>query len=352
MSHLEIILPFAIPPAPLAKDLLRELKVPSYSALIGKATLSKTQVFDDFSRQLPHETVLAGHFAVGSRSDAAGNLLNLPDVAINSRNSSPQDTHNQMHTLGLTADQGVWFSLHPVHIHIARDHLVLTDQRRLGLSEVESRSLFADAELICAELGKKLVYGDAQHWFLRADDWHDMRTATPDAACGHNIDIWMPKGSQERAWRKLQNEIQMQWHSHAINQQRESQGLKPVNSIWLSGGSTQAMTLPPIAVAPPTFKDLATVPEQAILLDRLLEPALNNDWAEWLTHMQVLEQDWFTPALEALRNRQLDQLTLTVSDARLLCRFSLTPWSLKKFWRKNSLHNLFALSTHSSAKTA
>ncbi|MFZ6845105.1 hypothetical protein [Undibacterium sp. RuTC16W] len=363
MSHLEIILPFAIPPAPLARDLQRELTVPGYSTLIGKATIGTTEVFEDFSRRLPHETVLAGHFAMESRADTAGDLLNLPEIVSNQpdhQRSSPKDTHNKMRALGLTVDQGLWFTLHPVHIHIARDHLVLSDHRRLMLSEADARLLFRDAELISSELGKTLIYGDAQHWFLRADDWQDMCTATPDAACGHNVDIWMPKGTQERAWRKLQNEIQMQWHSHPVNQERESQGHKPVNSVWLSGGSTQAMTLPAITAGPAHCKELikeftndpAPGKNYRIILDHLLEPALNSDWAEWLTQMQILEQDWFTPAVAALRSRELDRLVLTVSDASLLTQFSLTPWSLKKFWRKNSLDTLFTLPISSTTNTA
>lgn len=355
MSYLEIILPFAIPPAPLAKDLQRELTVPGYSSLIGKATIGTTKVFEDFSRRLPHETALTGHFAMESRTDTAGDLLNLQEIVSNqldNQRSSPKDTHNKMRALGLTVDQGLWFTLHPVHIHIARDHLVLTDRRRLVLSESDARLLFRDAELICAELGKTLIYGDAQHWFLRADDWQDLCTATPDAACGHNVDIWMPKGTQERAWRKLQNEIQMQWHSHPVNEERESQGHKSVNSVWLSGGSTQAMTLPTITDGPAHFKETATDKNQRIILDHLLEPALNSDWAEWLTQMRILEQDWFAPAAAALRSRELDRLVLTVSDASLLTQFSVTPWSLKKFWRKNSLQPLFALPISSTAKTA
>src|SRR5690606_12665127 len=108
---------------------------------------------------------------------------------------------------------------------------------QLQLAEDEAQALFESALSVCEESGKSLLYGDAHTWFLRADDWQDLHTSTPDAACGHNIDIWMPKGQNERDWRRLQNEIQMHWHAHAINEQRAERGLKPVNSVWLWGGT-------------------------------------------------------------------------------------------------------------------
>src|SRR5687767_7350151 len=37
MSHLDILLPFGLPPAHLAPDLLRELKTPALATLIAKA---------------------------------------------------------------------------------------------------------------------------------------------------------------------------------------------------------------------------------------------------------------------------------------------------------------------------
>ncbi|MFX8047684.1 hypothetical protein ABTK64_20425, partial [Acinetobacter baumannii] len=66
----------------------------------------------------------------------------------------------------------------------------------------------------------------------------------PQRATGHNIDIWMHKGEQERAWRKFQNEIQMTWYDHPVNQAREARGLLPVNSVWLFGQGALLDTRP------------------------------------------------------------------------------------------------------------
>ncbi|MDE2430603.1 MAG: hypothetical protein KGM99_17935 [Burkholderiales bacterium] len=329
MKNFELILPFGIPPAGLEKDLLRQLQTPALARLIAAAGKPQVQIIDDFARASAHEYWLAGQFPPESRAN------------------SPSDTWNKMREYGMAPKTGYWFTMQAVHIHIARDHLVLTDQRRLELDDAEARTLFSIAQSTCTELGMELRYGDAYTWFLRNDDWADLSTATADAACGHNIDIWMPQGQHERAWRKLQNEIQMLWFAHDINEERAMRGAKPVNSVWLSGGAGGYLdTQLSIGRSASMAQHRQQTPaHQIVLLTQLTEASINGDWAIWLEQMQQLEQDWFAPALQALRDKHLHQLTLTISDARKLARFVVTPWALRKFWIKPSLHHLFTITT-------
>jgi len=328
MNHLELIIPFGIPPASLAKDLLKEMHTPGLARLIACAGNARTQTIDDFSRALSHEYWLAGQFPPADKAN------------------SPAIAWNRMQAYGLAPEAGNWYVLQPVHIHIARDHLVLTDQRQLNISETESRPLFEMAKASCEEMGLQILFGDAQTWFLRADEWAGLQTATVDAACGHNIDIWMPKGEFERPWRKLQNEIQMQWFTHDINAEREMRGAKVINSVWISGG---AQNLYPALKQVSTANDYAQHISQSqgqvpVLLDNLCEAAINNDWALWLDNMLKLEKNWFSPLVAGLRNKQITSLKLNFSDAHKVASFDLTPWSLRKFWVKPSLHHLFSIS--------
>ncbi|MGZ3238178.1 MAG: hypothetical protein ACXU8A_12465, partial [Burkholderiaceae bacterium] len=324
MSHLDILLPFSLPPAEMARDLLGALKMPALASLLARGKQSKLQDFDAFSRALPHEIWLARQFG-----------LDAPQTD----NNSPRLAKAAMQAFGLGADAGHWFILHPVHIHIARDHLVLTDQRRLELSEQESHALFETAKPLFEEAGKSLLYGDAHTWFVRADDWADLLTATPDAACGHNIDIWMPKDPQDthdRAWRKLQNEVQMHWHTHLINEQREFRRVDPINSVWLWGGSsaiegsmsapyTHTFNLSGIqkAYRQPgssqmetcTAADvIAAAPQRGLLmLDTLSGSGLAQDWSYWLEQMHALEDNWLVPILAALGNGKISSVSLILT---------------------------------------
>lgn len=341
MSHLQIILPFSIPPATIAADLRRELHTPAFAKLIALSNRGEIQHFEDFARLLPHESLLAGHFIPESRTGIAPSILEL-------QLNSPATTHNKMLAFGLTPAEGFWFTLSPIHIHVAQDHLALTDQRRLALGDDEAHSLFDAANTMCQEVGKTLLYGDAKTWFLRADEWHTLQTATMDAACGHNIDIWMAKGEHGLPWRKLQNEIQMLWFIHDINVQREARGDNLVNSVWLHSGSATIASVPTMQDNRHTFDQIMaqTKNQESVFLklDALLAPALNHDWAGWLDAMHQLEKDWFAPLLLALSDKKIQRLSLIATDANRMATFHLTPRSLWKFWTKPSLDQLFSAS--------
>lgn len=337
MSHLDILLPFALPPAEIARDLLRELKMPALAQLLSRAKSGRDagerENFDEFHRALPHESWLARRFGVEG-------------------DSSPQIAPDLMQSFGLKPEQGTWFILQPVHIHVARDHLTLTDQRQLQIDEAEARSLFAIAQELFAETGKPLLYGDAATWFVRADEWARLQTSTPDVAGGRNIDIWMPAGPCERDWRKVQNEVQMHWFTHHVNAERESHGKKTINSVWLWGGGTPSVRQAPYTDAfnlDGWARGLAThvarhshaeTPEALpasfehglVCLDALVEPALSEDWARWLAAMHMLEADWFAPLLDAVKKGRLSELSIVATDDARLARFAVTRSSLRKFW--------------------
>jgi hypothetical protein len=350
MSHLDILLPFSLPPTELATDLLRECKNPAFATLLARAKVYRTEYFDAFSRSLPHELWLARQFGLELAAPQP-NSLSVATLL--------------MQCYGLPVVNGTWFIIQPVHFHIARDHLVLTDVWQLDITEAESRALFAAAEPLFKEMGKSLVFGDATTWFVQADDWQDLQTSSPHAACGHNIDIWMPQGSAALSWRKLQNEVQMQWYADPVNAAREARSAKPVNSIWLWGGAV----MPPPALSAP-YTDVfglthwmqglgATAGKQAdninaaelidstpdrglLALDNLISPALSGDWSTWLEQMHRLEVEWFAPLLAALKSNALQELRLILNHTTQLAELRVTKAALHKFWVKPSLARLLS----------
>jgi hypothetical protein len=348
MKQLDLLLPFALPPAELAADLLKAIDAPALAMMIGRGRMGTRRNFDAFSRSLPHEIWLAERFGLDTGADI---------------DSSPKVAAAAMKSFGIEADAGHWFILHPVHIHIARDHLVLTDMRRLALTDIESRLLFEEALPSVREAGLELRYGDAQSWFLRADAWGGLQTATPDAAGGHNVDIWMPRGEGERAWRKLQNEIQMQWHTHAVNAARETTGRLTVNSLWLWGGASAAPASAQIshdltlglpgwagmlarsgdnAARAGNLDAVLSSSATRILagIDTLIEPAFAEDWGSWIASLHAIETDWFAPLLAALKSGKIDHLRLIVSHNTDLIEFSIDRTALRKFWASPSLRRI------------
>jgi hypothetical protein len=339
MNNLDILIPFGLPPAELAADLLRNLSTPSYATLLARSRSVAVSDTDAFSRTLPHEGWVAQQFGLAHKD---------------SMNGLPVASH-LMQGKNIAIGSGIWFVLQPAHLHIARDHLVLTDLRKLVLTDEESRSLFQSIAELFTESGKTLMYGDAKTWFLRADDWAELSTSTPDAANGHNIDIWMPRGPGEREWRRLLNEVQMTWHAHPLNAERELQGHPAVNSLWLWGGGPakahgsrsgyERVFNPPSWIASSGQASASSAADvlgssassALLLLDNLLDPAMASDWATWLNTMHQLEREWMVPLLEALKNGKIGEIRLILSHGTKLLEVASSKSSVKKFWIKPSL---------------
>lgn len=345
MNRIEVLLPFALTPVELTRDLERELRLPALAMLLGRGRLTLSNETDGFSRALPHESWLAGSY------DSAAQADNSPPLGAALARAA-----------NLSAQLGCWFVLQPVHIHIACDHLVLTETRQLQLDESHSRILFDIARPLFEEVSQTLLWINAATWLLRADEWQVLRTASPDAACGHNVVIWMPQGEQAHEWRRLQNEVQMHWHDHAVNDERAAQGQNPVNSIWLWGGSTATDAIarrrifsssdvlaPQLAAF--GSKPIASVDEllatagdddSVLVLDELIAPALNQDWAQWIDHFNALETSWFAALLAALQAGRLQQMDIVLSHHAMLKRIATGKGALRKFWKKPSLSALSA----------
>jgi len=328
MASTTVVLPFALPPAELAPELSRNLQAPSLATLLSRNSLLKKHVIGDESRILPHEAWLARE---------RGGLA----AAV-------------MRGFGLAPKEGYWFIVHPVHIQLARNHLVLADSRRLRLDEADSRPLFELAKPYFDDL----LWGDAETWFMRADGWRELDAASPDAAMGSNLADWMPVGPTALAFKKLQNEIQMLWHEHPVNEARQQRGLAPVNSFWMWGGAdsgpaatagvpAQALAVGAAGAAPSWLAALTTpganaAPDTggAVVLPQLIPAGAGNDWGAWLGAMQQLEHEWFAPLLAALRDGRTSDLTLILTSREGWTEIRTSKAALRKFWRAQNLKNL------------
>ncbi len=317
MSHPEIIIPFGLPPADHAKDLTHLLASacgPDGLALLVSRRRSSERIrFDDFAQSLPHEQWLSKRH---------------------------QATPLQLHArhLGISLAPGFWFLLNPVHLHVASTHLVLTDYRQLNVTDEESRQLFDRAQRLCSDLNRTLVYGDASHWFLRADDWSGFTTASPDAACGHNIEIWSPRGEAVLGWRKLQNEIQMDWFIHPVQEQRQQRGERAVNGLWMSSGTRiSSDDVQPVGASTWHNGISSGLAPPDTALRQLRSAALANDWGTWANIMIELDRSYFTTLVQALKKRQVRELDLYLSNSNSLLHLKISSNSLHQFWRRANL---------------
>ncbi len=118
----------------------------------------------------------------------------------------------------------------------------------------------------------------------------------------------------------------MLWHTHPINEARETHGQPRINALWLWGGASPEQR--------PAKHDTLTID------DSLISPALADDWGRWLLAMQDIERAHASPLLQQLQNKGIDRLTLQLSDATCVKQWQVTRLDLLKFWRKPSLNRL------------
>jgi hypothetical protein len=133
----------------------------------------------------------------------------------------------------------VQLCIEPVHLHATRDHLVLLPLSELSISTDEITILMAEANTILGEEGMIPASFSKNTWVYAVNNYESLYTHSVAQAMGRNIDWWLPKDTVilglAKRWRRIQNEIQMCWHIHPINEAREAQGLPRINSVWVYG---------------------------------------------------------------------------------------------------------------------
>lgn len=336
MSQITLVVPFLLPLPQFAPDLVRALQAPMLAALLSRTSGHERGAVESV-HALPHESWLA-------------RALGL------SPEGRPAFAAAAMRGFGLDPADGTWFIVNPAHVQIARSHSMLGDLRQLGLGEDESRALFDTARPLCEEIGHPLRYGDAGTWFLRADGWAGIDPATPDTVVGMDLTDFVPRGQAALPYRKLQNEVQMAWHTHPVNAAREARRQPAVNSFWLWGGSRGgARSGAQVASigAPGWISGLSDRildgfgeidallgQDTTLVVGSLAESAIASDWGSWLLQVQRLEQELFAPLHAALLQGRVKTLRLVASSREDLAELTTSVMAQRKFWRRPTLERL------------
>ena len=191
-----------------------KIKVMKYTLVI-----TDSQDQESFDRGLPYEK-----FLLGKQNASAPLELQSQGVAVKPNTCVAR--------------------IEPVHIHAARDHLVLTSTQILDIQASEADALFDSVKDIFAEMSTVTHRSMPHKWFIESSALENLSTVSTAQAEGRNIDHWMPSDTSvegvARQWRKWQNEIQMIWFNHPVNEARQAEGMLSINSVWISGNGKLA----------------------------------------------------------------------------------------------------------------
>ncbi len=215
-----LLIPFAGRSTPACRAALAGLSLPNLEALLARMAPADTDARQSTTLSPPHERALA---------DALG--LPGPDGRL------PWAAREAARA-GLTtpAVGDGWALVTLCHWDVAIDEVVLGDPAALRIDDDESRDLLEAARPFFEEDGIVLhPSAEPGHWLARCALFEGLATASIDRAAEQPISAWSAGVQDERALRRLQNEMQMLLYTQRVNDERAARGVASINSFWLSG---------------------------------------------------------------------------------------------------------------------
>lgn len=278
-----LLIPFASSPAPECRQAIAALELPRLEKLLARLPRGVAEAGDARDLSLPHERVLARACALPPTDGL------IPWAAWDVRRS------------GRDPGDGAWARITPCHWRVGSDHVALDDPAHLDLQETESRAVLAVVQPLFHGVGIELVYAAPDVWLARGEIFRDLPCASLDRVIGRAVDAWLPRVAAAGPLRRLQQEVQMLLYTNEANDERESRGLLPINSFWVSGTGS----LPSSAAA--------QWPANLRIASALREPALAGDWAAWAAAWRDLDERECAPLLDAASGAEV---TLTLAGER------------------------------------
>lgn len=256
---------------------IRPLHLPHLTELVNTWRRQPMQPGDAYQLNTPHERAVAAAMGWAARADGL-----IPMAAWQA---------------GLTARPCAWF--HLCQWNVGMEQVSLQPMGQTDLTADESHALLTALTPLAAEDGITLVYEQPNRWRAEAEVFRHVPWASLDRVAGRRLDGWLPDAREQPAARgllRLQNEAQMLFYTHAVNDARAGRGVAPVNGFWISGGGVlddgEALSPPPV------------------LDTRLGQPALRSEWAAWAQAWTALDAEVIGPWMQSSEARGVPTLVL------------------------------------------
>jgi hypothetical protein len=262
---------------------------------------------------------------------------------------------SRMHDMGVI-DNDWWLRADPVHLSLQQDRLILTDARRLDITQDEANRMVAEIMEVFTADGWLLKAPRPDRWYLKPARAPKITTTLLSQAIGQDVHPFLPGGPDGKAWHTTLNEIQILLHTTTVNAEREKNGKLPINSLWFWGGGrlprikpvswTHIWSKEPVTLSlarlsgtpgentPDRFEDWHKLADRSgehlVVLDDLQHAAIYGDAPGWNNALQRLERDWMMPLFQALKSSSISSATL-ITDKGM--SFSLTSRQARRWWR-------------------
>lgn len=246
---------------------------------------------------------------------------------------------------GLEVGEDYWLRADPVHLALQRDCFSLAEPAPLPVQRPHTALIITSLNQHFSQDGIMFFVGESGAWYLRCQHAPKIKTCLPSLVLDKNIHSFLPTGDESSKWLAVLNEVQMLLHEHPANLSRESAREVAINSIWLSGGGS----MPQVEVLK---KDADLILASSVFyqglasLSRVKSQTLPASLADTLhtnaQHVRLqlplddnLDEHWFKPMLNALKNGNIQQLTLNLGFYEKSITVEIRPTDCYKFWRKS-----------------
>ena len=191
------------------------------------------------------------------------------------------------------------------HLQVGADHILLLPPDDLGVDANTAGVLMQAMAPYFLEDGITLQPHGAVPgtWLATGEPFRNLRTVSTDQLAGRRVTRAMleSSGGAAAVLRRLQNEMQMLLYTHPANEARQQQGLRPINSFWVTGAGVL---------------DTATPAAPHVQVERRLHAAaLRSDAAAHAEAWQAVDADACARLLAVLRAGGDARLTLCSEKA-------------------------------------
>ena len=249
-----------------------------------------------------------------------------------------------------------WMFAEPAHFQADRDTLNLLPCAQLDISASETVQLISALNANFADRGLAFFRGTSGYWYVSCDA-DELPQTTPIRASRRGAMFEkLPQSRGTLSWKAIQNEAQMLFHSHVVNDARVAAGKLSINGLWFWGEGV----LPKVANASkpsigvvygdiPLAKGLArwvdarcapvnqiavadataTSDHSVLVIDALAIPLERGDIPSWRDEVLKLDSNIFIPLLASLRAGTIDEVILTLPRDRDALIFTISSQSLR-----------------------
>jgi hypothetical protein len=219
----------------------------------------------------------------------------------------------------------------PVHFSAGMSTVTLQDGGILWLDPGDAPALAEDFNRVFEGESARLVVAGSDVLVAVFDTALEVDTRDPEALLGRDVYFGQPSGTDGPRLRRLMSEIELWLFDHAVNRSRTARGLQPVTGLWLWGGGSTSVQVPPIAGwtagRDPLF---AAFGAEDVWPGGAGPGVIVSDAEPGSAQWKAVEHDWLEPAAKALGAGVVAQLVLSASDRS----FSLGRGPHLKFWRR------------------